>query len=1202
MFLKKITIHGFKSFADRATITLPKSHITGIVGPNGSGKSNVIDAVRWVMGEQNTKVLRGEKATDIIFSGSVSRKAIGMAEVTLVFDNSDSSEFCPIELRHEAEISLTRRIYADGEREFEINRKPCRLKDIVNFFSSASLGGRGYSMIQQGQVDQILQAKPEQLRELIEETAGTLVFKKHRQESLQKLDDTKVNLARVDDIEGELRGQLDSLEEQVKAAKTYQALSLALMDCELALFHFRYKEAQTRCDGFKERIEQATAEESKSLAELSSLDANLTKLKNDLDLADPEIRDLLEDVSSLREKIASSESSLAAAQQLIDGGDEQCEKNRLDLGNEEKNLTLLSDQYKEAKKVLEQTFKESEAIENWLDDFEFQLDQVDEELAAVRVDLETCKNRRVDAEKKIDSQKIRKETVKRSLDKATKEKADLQKRLVLLEDDNSKKQILLEGSQVQLNTCQRTIDQEVTQKHLLEVEVDAKERELKEREIARQAIQEEFISKKSLLHSLENFTPEQGDFNALVTELRAAAAENGPKIVPLTDVISFAEGALDNLPAKVQIAFERWSGRLLVESPEHLGSLLDFILAQKTNSLAATLLYKEMAVSAPLIDGAEPLAPFFVPQDHIPGLGQLLSRLYYVEQVTDLPALLEAIPDGVTLFTGDGHILTRSQDMHVGGKKTKGILSRRAESTTLKREIASLEKKLAGAQLEMAQLQDGKDKIRIELKRIDQSITFNNKKLLEATANFQSLKHELQSIRNISQDIARQTEELERGFVQLDAEYQELANSDSEFKTLLENARSKITELSSREKILADTSNEMKRQKEQKRIDLASLTSRSQTLHKGFIQMEAQMEIVAAKHKKSTEELAKLKEKIREAKNNHASLQDRLKAFYTEKEASEKRLVAKRDENKTLVDQVRFVENQIRAVQDAGKKWKDTLGETELELERSRIVLNSSLEQAKERYQIDLQRFEAKELGIHPNDMGKKIKEIKAQIDGLGLVNMRAVEEYNKLEERANFINEQKNEILSSIDVLQIAINEIEENSKIKFFATFDLLNEEFGKLFPILFPSGEAKIQLVNPEQPLESGVEILVRLPGKAPQNMRLFSGGEKALTAIALIFALLKSKPTPFCFLDEVDAPLDEANISRYSELLENLSKRFQFIVITHRRQTMETLDTLYGVTMQEPGISKVVSVDMKTALPTHLQKFMNKPTAAAAAAYE
>ena len=341
--------------------------------------------------------------------------------------------------------------------------------------------------------------------------------------------------------------------------------------------------------------------------------------------------------------------------------------------------------------------------------------------------------------------------------------------------------------------------------------------------------------------------------------------------------------------------------------------------------------------------------------------------------------------------------------------------------------------------------------------------------------------------------------------------------------------------------------------------------------------------------KKKKEALSRLRERIRESGQLQAELTGEIEAYVLQREQLGEELNRKKDANSEIVDRLRQSEAGLKEAREIQQKAQKHLSGHELELERIRLGMEGTRQQSLEKYQTDPARSEDPEdPDFSPESAGQELARLRAKAEGFGPVNMMALEEFQELKERTEFMEGQKTELTSSINLLELGIEEIEETSKNRFLKTFRSLNGEFSSLFPVLFPRGEGQIQMSDPDHPLESGVEILVRLPGKKQQNMRLFSGGEKALTAIALIFALLKSKPTPFCFLDEVDAPLDETNVGRYNSVLEALSDRFQFIVITHRRKTMEVLDTLYGVTMQEPGVSKVVGVDMSKALPGHLQK--------------
>ena len=1195
MFLKKIITSGFKSFADRITITLDKTHITGIVGPNGSGKSNVIDAVRWVMGEQNTKMLRGEKATDIIFAGSEKRKPLGMAEVSLVFDNEEASVFCPPEYRHEPEITLTRRLYIDGQREYLINRKPVRLKDIVSFFTSTGLGGRSYSMIQQGQVDRILQAKPEQLREMLEEAAGTLIFKTRRMEANKKLERTAQNMARIDDILGELERQIQTLKAQVEKAEEWQNLTAEMRERETELFVYNFRHFNKKKSELQKDIEDNSLKKVACLGEIARLEVRHEELKKFLDEADPELHALTEEITLLREKLAASEASLINSRQLLESGEEQVRELSAELDEEEQNLQKIKAEAGEAESRLEAAQREWEDLEESLEDLVSRSEIADEEDQVYQSRIEEMKEERRNIERLLENHKMRRENLEKEYSKASRIMNEQTEKVLALEEELSHEQIIFEGQQLKLASEKKGLGKETEKRGELEQKQQKVQDRIKESRKQLDKSKSGWFEQKARLKSLEEREQDADGWVAQIRELKEAEGETESRMWVMFSELIRLGADFHSLPEAVRLSFQSWSERLIVNDREHLRLVTKECAEQKIGGVPVSVLKRDEIPSdfAKLADQWQlaPIGRFLETEQQNPGLKQLFSSLWY-QTSSGIPGhqLLSQLPSGVMIFTQDGLCIQSEYDGVIGAPSgEEGSLARKDKIAELSRLVEALDEEQQRWTDKITQQEDESKKLQTDIKALEDEISEKNKSLLELMSEFKVREQKIQHKQDQIVEVRQQYRELEENCERYGTEVEDLKRSKEALTTektqideTLEDALAQCDEIKDRQ-------GELKRQVEQQKIELASAKTLSQTLREHFDRDRGKEEQIQSRVLKKQDNLEQLKIRIQESGQMQQDLTEEIEKYVYQREELEVSLNKKKEANSEIVDELRQTETRLKEAREIQQKAQKHLSDHELELERIRLGIEGIKQQSLEKYQFDPEASDLEDQpDFSPENASKAVSKIRGKLDGFGPVNMMAVEEYRELNVRKEFMETQKTEVLSSISLLELAIDEIEETSKNRFIQTFTTLNEEFSSLFPVLFPRGEGQIQMTDPDNSLESGVEIMVRLPGKKRQNMRLFSGGEKALTAIALIFALLKSKPTPFCFLDEVDAPLDETNVGRYNNVLEALADRFQFIVITHRRKTMEVLDTLYGVTMQEPGVSKVVGVDMSKAIPTHLQK--------------
>lgn len=1193
MLLKKLIVSGFKSFADKVSLHFD-SGITGIVGPNGSGKSNVIDAVRWVMGEQNAKYLRGQVATDIIFAGSDKRKALAMAEVTLVFDNSDSSPFCPPEYRHEPEISLTRRLYIDGEREYFINKKPCRFKDMVAFFANTGLGGRSYSMIQQGQVDRILNAKPEDVREILEEAAGTLIFKTRRAEAQKKLDGTRENLLRIDDIVTEILKQLTSLESQVVKAKQWQEINENLKTKELALLTHNYQHFYTRLTELTKEMDEETNREVTAITDLAHLEARQEELQGELTAKDPELDGLREEISRIRERIARAESAITAAMQAETNGDRRMLEIDREVTEASENLLTVERQADGVMEQLSNARSEAEKLREMIETFQDEVDRVNEAAQVFDGRINDMDDEIRNLDKLLESNALRCEAIERDRKRALQEIVKFNERIQLLEQEVETVSSTAQRARAQVSDRQSGLDAKIIEKQNREQAVSERYERIKVLGSHRDKIKEEYLNAKARCQSFEELEASASDARSVLVKLQQEDETRSFVKGLLADSLSLRP-EINELPKNTVAAFERWSERLVVPDLQALNAVVRVTQRHELGALHVVVLNQAQGIDqnaiaswAEAVDAVSLIQYVDVAASDEP-VRQFLSRLYHLPVGELSAADVRNLPLGVIVVTASGLVFSAADEYEIPVKSGKGILSRKSEHEALQKRLKVVETDLAETQNELDILEGEQVQDRRIARELEETLSQQNRDTLGIMGELQSATQQLDHKKELLEEAKKQLVQAEA----LDQSFRDELTALGEHRISLGSERDvQVNERSSLELEagnIADEREEVMRQHQSRKMDLAKAEAKQQALVDSHAQVRQQLERLQQTLSRRYEEKERIRQEVEQTKAKAQEARDEIDGLMHVREELEGSLAERREQNAGLVEELRVVERNLRDAREKQNEFTRSRSKKSLELERLKLGIQGVLDQSSEKYQIDITKVEfVAEPSFDPDAVGKEVSKLRHQLEGMGAINMMAVEEYEKLKQRHDFITAQREEVLGSIRLLEDAIGEIEETSKERFMATFLVINQNFQDLFPILFPGGEARLEISNEEDPLNAGVEIMVRLPGKKQQRMNLFSGGEKALTAISLIFALLKTKPTPFCFLDEVDAPLDEANVGRYNRVLEALSDRFQFIVITHNRRTMEVLDQLYGVTMEEGGVSKVVGVDMKKDLPAHLQK--------------
>ncbi|NOY52305.1 MAG: chromosome segregation protein SMC [Deltaproteobacteria bacterium] len=1184
MRFKSIEVTGFKSFAERTKVNFQRG-ITAIVGPNGCGKSNVSDAIRWVLGEQSAKQIRGEKMEDLIFSGTRSRAPMGMAEVNLVVTDLDpnaTNDFSVFD-----EIQITRRYYRSGDSEYLINRIPCRLSDIRELFMDTGMGAKAYSIISQESITSILNAKPKERRYLFEEAAGISKYKARKDEALRKLERTQDNLSRVRDIIAEVTRQRNSLNRQAKKAERYKKYRKEIREVELHLSSHDYASLQEEWNN----LEKQFAENKRQETELLTLSTAKETQIEDLEL---DVLDREKALGVLRDEVREVESKITA------------EENRIEVlnGNIAHLFSTTEGAEKEIRRLQEEIIEIEKNIARLEDERRVLAARNAEQEETLREKLNACDARRAvrdEKEQVLENEKNRLFELKQQISVLQNRIENLiQRQETLIEehrgyDRNRTEQMeLLAGNRRRLTEKEENLRTKKDRMEAVRSEYDAILHHLEEKQESLSVVmetvsrlREQIGQENSRLETLQELQENMEDYDDGIRTLvrETSTAEN----TDLPHFHSFVADLFESDP-KVETAIEAAiSNRYQSLVIDDLDDALRSVAHLKKHQIGR-------GSFIPLQPKLRERAPF-VPREGAGIVGEALQLVRFAPEYRGVAeyllgdvVVMENLDQAVSLFrtngfrrtlvTLNGEILDPSGAIEGGISRQKGggFIRRKREIRELTHSLASLKTRLQqaveerdGLQQEIAAIRQQKGELFATLEKMEQADREEEKEIA-------SLHHEAEYLERKIESLAREDEIRSR---EIESIREHLALLRSEGETLEE--KQKLLESSTA--ALLQEIGELRAGIEEQRKTIT----------------EARIKIAADRERN-----ASLDSHAENSRRNLENLRNLITARRREIEEAQRRIVQVKEEKTAtetkihhLIDKQEEVRTRLAAEQDLFENRRDELhGEQEAfkELRRrtetlTRDIYNLGVRRTEqsmkmeqlhakieERYQIDLEEifssYQEKELDRPV--AAERLDELNRKIDQMGAVNIMAIEEFNELQERFDFLSEQETDLQESVNSLMAAIRKINRTSRQRFQEAFDAINEKFKTVFTTLFQGGQAELKLDAGEDVLDAGIDIIVQPPGKKLQQLSLLSGGEKALTAVALIFAGFLVKPSPFCLLDEVDAPMDDTNVNRYTEMIKEMSEKTQFIVITHNKNTMEQADALYGITMQEPGVSKMVSV--------------------------
>ena len=1205
MQLKNLTLLGFKSFAERTALDF-EAGMTAIVGPNGCGKSNVADAVRWVLGEQSAKALRGGEMADVIFNGTDQRKALGMAEVSLTMSGIDeeSLQAAGILLDYN-EVTLTRRVFRDGGSDYFINKAPCRLKDIQQLFLGTGVGRASYSIMAQGHITQILSSKPEERRMLFEEAAGITRFKAQKREAMRKLEATEQNLRRVEDLIGEVKRQIGSLQRQAGKARRYQQIRAELQ-------HLEMQHARHEYDG----LEAGIAEKK----------ADVERLGGEMALGAERRIEAEEGLRRKREAAAGLERCIHQAREEGLAIENQIEQQRSRIGFEEERQRELAEEERRANEAIEQAGQRLRASEEEQNDLRAKLQAAEQSLAGQKRFLEESQSQVDEVEESLrQTEEAHRQMQKEAFAKAQAlaENRNQTNALDLLKKSQetrleklSAEKRQLEEERVQLaDSLERLASEQSAQTQ----QAQQRRAELQQHQTRRETLQTQSAEQTNQLDNLLQQQIEQRSRLTLLRQLDAeregfgqaaatALAQSSNLLGSLADFLH----APDEHLAAVEAALGNRLQTLIAQSETDAEDIIRQLRAsQKGQALLLSLQLLAAKTSRPtdpaLPAEALPLAGLLSadpPADTV--IQALLGETFLVPDLEQAARLWKQTQGRYDFVTQDGELLTR-QGLYLAGRKDKpnqpaaSILGRKNQIRKLSDSEHRLQKTIDQKTRQKEELAAEQTALQTQLQQAQADLKTAEVALAAAEgqhaalSNSQSLlRQKIETVLFEIQTLARQQEETLAQRNQLAADAERLQNQAADAETSLQNLAQELEQTRSQR----DQANE---QLTQAKVDLAAgqesfaalanqqqpLKQRLKELAQTIAQLRNQTQTILAKQSQSQTALADARQQLQS-----------LEGQQEDNKQKTDQLLQQSADHKTQIDQS---EAELQTLHDQLEQNRQQKHQLELSLAQDELQAENICRRIEEKYQVNLLDIRSEAITItetlegqtktktlSPEEMqqagvatdweavARQIRLLQQKLDSIGPVNLVAIEECQETEQRFQFLTGQHDDLVQAKTELHEVLNRIHAQTREMFLQTFQRIRDNFRLLFQEIFAGGNADLNLTNQTDVLDSGIDIVARPPGKRLQNIRLLSGGEQTMTAVALLFAIYQVQPSPFCLLDELDAPLDESNIDRFLNILKRFLQHSQFIIITHNKRTISAADVLYGVTMQERGVSRLVSV--------------------------
>lgn len=1179
MRIKKLKIQGFKSFVDKTTLNFCEG-TSAIVGPNGCGKSNVVDAVRWVLGEHNARHLRGKVMEDLIFAGSSGRKPVGMAEVALTFENSEGN--FPVQYANFPELEIVRRVYRSGDSEYSINKVPARLKDIVELFTDTGVGSRAYSVIEQGQIGRLITAKPEERREIFEEAAGINKFKQKKDAALRRLDSTKDNLNRVNDIISEVKRQCNSLNRQAKKAERYKVFKDELRGLDLYLAHVDTETKTARKAEIEKLVTEFNDKEIQLNASVESRGASSAELNVEY-LAEEAIFKAARDKSIEVERQINSEERII---ELAKVRGEEIKRTAERLKTDIEELTSYNETLTSEMTMLEATLSDIKAL---LGDEQTVLDSEEEKLNEVTARLREKQDqikqletgslqtitRLSDIKYSIQSLLKEEESIRSRDARLRSEKTDMEKALTMKEEPVESLRVKISDAllskqtlETELASERETLERIATEKQVTEKEIEELRSELAGKDARLNALHEIHNDAESIKVKLS-----QG-YEEGVTGIHGTIAD---VITPNTGYEVAVEAVLGE-KLNLVIVESHNAGMKAIDYLRIHGGRGSFVPVNGSRSPS----YQMSGGGYPTDDGLKELvSEVRIKEGYEVIVNYLLGDTAVVDNIEEAYDIWNRGAAVKTFVTKNGEIID-PQGVVTGGSKEgiSTVLEKRAEIVELTEEVATLKIKSETKNAEIEKINSelknkeeviedykgrlhGEDINRInlesELKALEDDLLRLGGRIDEATTLIAEMEEDSKSIIVKKAELEKEREVLTVKQGELEKSIATISEEASTIQAVREEANSKVTD---------------------HKVRLASSNEKCQSLDAQLTEKKRIIGDTSTKVESRRNEIESGKIEVEEKEKVAVEHREILNSYLEQREEVKREEVLKGEALELITKKIKAANGEVGELKSELSSLFEKKGEANLELREIEMSLENTNEKLIERYGVSIGSYTPEEsiAAMDRDEVDSRAIELREKIGQMGEVSVSALEEFNELSGRHDFLLEQQEDLNKSMDSIHSAIKRINRTTRERFRKTFEEVNEKFKESFKGLFRGGKAELRLVGDGDILESGVEIIAQPPGKRLQNITLLSGGEKALTATALIFSIFLIKPSPFCILDEVDAPLDDANVDRFNSFVHKMSHISQFILITHNKRTMEMADTLFGVTMEEAGVSKAVSVSM------------------------
>ena len=1179
MYLKALEIQGFKSFPDKTVLAFG-SDITAVVGPNGSGKSNIADAIRWVMGEQSTRTLRGSKMEDVIFNGTEKRKGLGFAEVTLVLDNSRR-----IFQLEETEVAVTRRYYRSGESEYYINRRACRLRDINELFMDTGLGREGYSIIGQGRIDEILSVKSADRREVFEEAAGISRFRHRKEEAERKLERTDENLVRINDKIGELELQVEPLRAQAEKTRKYLLLRDELKGLEISVWLDQLEHLRTNSVKLKADCEAAVRQRDEAHEAVERLYAESARLADEMRDKDIQAEELRGKQSEADEQVHACENGIALLKNDIKNNSENAQRIRQELEQQEGRAGSIAAQIDEGRSRMEQIERDMDACQAQVDALARDMQEALGSAGTLNEELEKLQEReRLETASAAEARELLSALAAAAQELYDREEK-LSQELQEQEDRAAQAREALDGTRRELDKVTEDRDAAKNVISGYQMRLQARQRKLDQAQEKHRRLQMDENNLNSRIKMLAEMEKMYEGYSKAVKLVMGEAGRGGLRGIrgPVAGLLHVP----DQYAVAIEIALGGAMQNLVTERDEDAKNAINYL--KRRDGGRCTFLPMNTIRPADFRDRAVEREDGFV------GMGDalisfdpayagifsnLLGRVVIAQNMDKAMAMARKFGHRFRIVTLDGQVLNAGGSMTGGSvSRSAGILSRANELERLNRQkdglaadLKTASEELAQAQREVTAAQYELDAAAAQLREAEDAVLKYSERADSAAAQLADLELRRQALASERGQVRRRMEENTGSTAQAKARIEALEGSaaalraegeaKAQGRTALQDKVSRLSEesagysarlagLEGERSALRQSIGELERLRDDLSGDTASRTAM-------IGQFERQNDYLVRRIQEEEERLRSLKASSQAGASAIRRLNDEKLALEGKRNQADRQA---RDKNNELIN----MEREVSALEQ--KSVNAAMEE------------NQILDRLWESYQLshEAARAQRVELESVPKAQ-RRIGELKRAISALGGINPDAVEEFNRVNERYTYFTGQRDDVAKAKKELQDIIAQIVGEMTGIFTEQFALINEGFKAAFTDLFGGGRASLELEDPSDVLNCGIEIKAQPPGKTVQNMSALSGGERALIAIALYFAILKVRPTPFCVMDEIEAALDESNVVRYARYLRRISDKTQFIVITHRRGTMEEADVLYGVTMQEKGVSRMLTINL------------------------